>query len=84
MLQDLYTGKASELHAAHCKVSQMTVALKKYRKDKLSDLNWHQVLLARAICLIKFGKTNLRSFIFDPVESILSCSQASAVDRLHA
>lgn len=49
VLQNLYSGKASELHAAQCKLSHMTVALKKYRKDKLSELNWHQVLLS---CLV--------------------------------
>eukprot|EP00884_Botryococcus_braunii_P001181 jgi/Botrbrau1/11063/Bobra.0302s0006.1 len=42
-LEELYSGKASFLHAARCKLSNMPVALKKYRKDRLSELNWHQV-----------------------------------------
>ena len=41
--KQLYKGKASLLFAATCQRSRMPVALKLYRKSKLSDLNWYQV-----------------------------------------
>ena len=40
--KQLYKGKASLLFAATCQRSRMPVALKLYRKSKLSDLNWYQ------------------------------------------
>lgn len=41
--KQLYRGKASLLYSAQCRHSKMRVALKLYRKHKLSDLNWYQV-----------------------------------------
>jgi aurora kinase, other len=41
--RQVYRGKASLLYAASCKFSGLPVALKLYRKHKLSDLNWYQV-----------------------------------------
>lgn len=43
--EEIYSGKASVLYAARCKISNIKVAVKKYHKDRLSDLNWHQVIL---------------------------------------
>ncbi|KAL3135412.1 hypothetical protein ABBQ32_007594 [Trebouxia sp. C0010 RCD-2024] len=39
----LYQGKASLLYSATCKKSQLPVAVKVYRKARLSELNWYQV-----------------------------------------
>lgn len=39
----LYQGKASLLYSATCKKSQIPVAVKVYRKARLSELNWYQV-----------------------------------------
>ena len=39
--KQLYKGKASLLYKAVCKVSGMFVALKLYRKARLSQLNWY-------------------------------------------
>lgn len=39
----LYQGKASLLYSARCKQSQAPVAVKVYRKARLSELNWYQV-----------------------------------------
>jgi hypothetical protein len=51
-VEQLYQGKASVLHAAKCRVSNIPVALKKYRKERLSNLNWHQARpLERALVL---------------------------------
>ena len=41
--RQLYKGKASLLYSATCKASGARVALKLYRKSRLSDLNWWQV-----------------------------------------
>ena len=41
--KQLYKGKASLLYKAVCKVSGIFVALKLYRKARLSQLNWYQV-----------------------------------------
>ena len=46
--KQLYRGKASLLYHATCKLSGLPVALKLYRKHKLSELNWYQVLLVTA------------------------------------
>ena len=43
--KQLYKGKASLLYKAVCKVSGMSVAMKLYRKARLSQLNWYQVRL---------------------------------------
>lgn len=43
--KQLYKGKASLLYKAICKVSGMFVAMKLYRKARLSELNWYQVRL---------------------------------------
>lgn len=43
LLKQLYRGKASLLYRAVCRRSRQTVALKLYRKHKLSTLNWYQV-----------------------------------------
>lgn len=40
--KQLYKGKASVLYSATCKQSGIHVALKLYRKPRLSDLNWYQ------------------------------------------
>jgi hypothetical protein len=42
-MKQLYRGKASLLYKATCRHSNTTVALKLYRKHKLSSLNWYQV-----------------------------------------
>lgn len=39
----LYQGKASLLYCATCKNSKLPVAVKVYRKARLSELNWYQV-----------------------------------------
>ncbi|DBA84709.1 TPA: hypothetical protein ACH3X1_005961 [Trebouxia sp. C0004] len=39
----LYQGKASLLYSATCKKSKLPVAVKVYRKARLSELNWYQV-----------------------------------------
>lgn len=39
----LYLGKASLLYSATCKKSKLPVAVKVYRKARLSELNWYQV-----------------------------------------
>ncbi|KAK9815326.1 hypothetical protein WJX72_001838 [[Myrmecia] bisecta] len=41
--KQLYKGKASLLYSATCRQSQIPIALKLYRKARLSDLNWYQV-----------------------------------------
>ena len=41
--KQLYKGRASLLYKAVCKVSGIFVALKLYRKARLSQLNWYQV-----------------------------------------
>ncbi|KAK9789936.1 hypothetical protein WJX73_001902 [Symbiochloris irregularis] len=41
--KQLYKGKASILYSATCKKSGIPVALKLYRKPRLSELNWFQV-----------------------------------------
>lgn len=41
--KQLYKGKASLLYKATCKTSGERVALKLYRKSRLSALNWYQV-----------------------------------------
>ena len=41
--RQLYKGKASLLYSATCKLSGARVALKLYRKARLSELNWWQV-----------------------------------------
>ena len=41
--KQLYKGKASLLFRASCRVSGLAVALKLYRKARLSALNWFQV-----------------------------------------
>ena len=41
--KQLYKGKASLLYRAICKTSRTFVALKLYRKARLSQLNWYQV-----------------------------------------
>lgn len=41
--KQLYKGKASVLYSATCKQSGLHLALKLYRKPRLSDLNWFQV-----------------------------------------
>ena len=41
--KQLYKGKASLLYSAPCKSSGLRVALKLYRKARLSELNWWQV-----------------------------------------
>lgn len=43
LAKQLYKGKASVLFQATCRRSTTTVALKLYRKHKLSQLNWFQV-----------------------------------------
>lgn len=43
LAKQLYKGKASVLFQAVCRRSTNTVALKLYRKHKLSQLNWFQV-----------------------------------------
>lgn len=43
LLKQLYRGKASLLYRATCRHSNQPVALKLYRKHKLSTLNWYQV-----------------------------------------
>lgn len=40
--KQLYRGKASVLFRALCRQSGTVVALKYYRKRKLSNLNWYQ------------------------------------------
>ena len=47
--RQLYKGKASLLYSATCRCSGARVALKLYRKARLSELNWYQV--AREVCL---------------------------------
>ena len=42
-MKQLYRGKASLLYRATCRASRQPVALKLYRKHKLSALNWYQV-----------------------------------------
>ena len=41
--KQLYKGKASLLYSASCRKSNMPVAVKVYRKARLSELNWYQV-----------------------------------------
>jgi len=41
--RQLYKGKASLLYSATCRASGTRVALKLYRKARLSELNWYQV-----------------------------------------
>lgn len=41
--KQLYKGKASLLYSATCRLSGLPIALKLYRKEKLSNLNWFQV-----------------------------------------
>ncbi len=41
--KQLYKGKASLLYRATCRLSGLPVALKLYRKLRLSALNWYQV-----------------------------------------
>ena len=41
--KQLYKGKASLLYSATCRFSKIPIALKLYRKAKLSTLNWYQV-----------------------------------------
>ena len=41
--KQLYKGKASLLYKATCRLSGIHIALKLYRKARLSDLNWYQV-----------------------------------------
>ena len=43
--KQLYRGKASLLYSATCRHSGLRVVLKLYRKHKLSELNWYQVML---------------------------------------
>ena len=45
LVKQLYRGKASLLYRAVCRRSRQTVALKLYRKHKLSTLNWYQVAI---------------------------------------
>jgi aurora kinase, other len=45
LVKQLYRGKASLLYRATCRHSNQPVALKLYRKHKLSTLNWYQVRL---------------------------------------
>ena len=40
----LYQGKASALYSATCKRAKLPVAVKVYRKARLSELNWYQVI----------------------------------------
>lgn len=49
--KQLYKGKASLLFAATCQRSRMPVALKLYRKSKLSDLNWYQASRPAPCCI---------------------------------
>ena len=49
--KQLYKGKASLLFKAICKRSGMFVALKLYRKARLSQLNWYQVGLP--LCVVQ-------------------------------
>jgi hypothetical protein len=41
--RQVYKGKASLLYRATCRLSGLPVALKLYRKARLSTLNWFQV-----------------------------------------
>ena len=43
--RQVYKGKASLLYRATCRMSGQPVALKLYRKARLSTLNWFQVRL---------------------------------------
>jgi aurora kinase len=52
MHKQLYKGKASLLYKATCRFSSLPVALKLYRKSRLSALNWYQVCELRSICYI--------------------------------
>ena len=45
--KQLYKGKASLLYKAICRLSGLPVALKLYRKQRLSALNWYQVCVNR-------------------------------------
>ncbi len=59
--KQLYKGKASLLYKAVCKVSGMFVALKLYRKARLSQLNWYQVRLPRTFPAIFMQRSHRRS-----------------------
>ena len=48
--KQLYKGKASLLYSATCRLSNIPIALKLYRKEKLSNLNWFQVTAALITC----------------------------------
>ena len=48
-MKQLYRGKASLLYRATCRHSNQPVALKLYRKHKLSTLNWYQVRMSPSI-----------------------------------
>ena len=48
--KQVYKGKASLLYRATCRLSGLPVALKLYRKGRLSALNWFQVCHAAAAC----------------------------------
>lgn len=49
LVKQLYRGKASLLYRATCRHSNQPVALKLYRKHKLSTLNWYQVRMSPII-----------------------------------
>lgn len=55
--KQLYKGKASLLYSASCRRCNMPVAVKVYRKARLSELNWYQVRFTS--CFIVQQQTQL-------------------------
>lgn len=59
--KQLYKGKASILYSATCKKSGKHVALKLYRKPRLSDLNWFQVRVPNQVSL-RLARSHVSGF----------------------
>ncbi len=84
-MKQLYRGKASLLYRATCRASRTPVALKLYRKHKLSNLNWYQ---ARARFLMYWhgmfdGTVDIHSAFWLRVYAVVDFLEpAPAPDRL--
>lgn len=71
----LYQGKASLLYSATCKKSLLPVAVKVYRKARLSELNWYQVGCYQETAVPALAHVQLPSIV--RLSMCMSCSMQS-------
>ena len=69
--KQLYKGKASLLYSATCKRTGIPIALKLYRKGRLSELNWHQASSTSLAPLLLIGGAQQHALV------IYTCSCCS-------